>query len=143
MQGQANHFSRYAPEKIKYGIERYIKETDRLYSVLEDRLAGKRENPEKGQAQPRDYLVGAGKGKYSVADMNCFPWVRYHFWAGVTNKDMEKFPNLKKWLQRIGERDAVKAGIAVPEKSSIDDKSEEELEQAAKEASAWIMKGNK
>lgn len=55
MQGQANHFYRYAPEKIPYGIDRYINETKRLYGVLDRRLQG------------RDFLVGDGKGKYSVA----------------------------------------------------------------------------
>lgn len=55
MQGQANHFYRYAPEKIQYGIDRYINETKRLYGVLDRRL------------QDRDYLVGDGKGKYSIA----------------------------------------------------------------------------
>lgn len=55
MQGQANHFYRYAPEKIPYGIDRYINETKRLYGVLDQRLQG------------RDFLVGDGKGKYSIA----------------------------------------------------------------------------
>lgn len=55
MQGQANHFYRYAPEKIQYGIDRYINETKRLYRVLDDRL------------KDRDYLVGDGRGEYSIA----------------------------------------------------------------------------
>ena len=55
MQGQANHFYRYAPEKIQYGIDRYINETKRLYGVLDRRLQG------------REYLVGDDKGKYSIA----------------------------------------------------------------------------
>jgi hypothetical protein len=62
---QANHFYRYAPEKIPYGIKRYIDETKRLYSVLEDRLSGRWEGGNK-----RDYLVGDGKGKYTIADIN-------------------------------------------------------------------------
>jgi hypothetical protein len=71
----ANHFFRYAPEKIPYGIKRYLDETKRLYSVLEDRLAGKRENPAtteggKTQGGERDYVVGQGKGKYSFVDIN-------------------------------------------------------------------------
>ncbi|KAG8996623.1 glutathione S- transferase, nitrogen catabolite repression regulator, partial [Tulasnella sp. JGI-2019a] len=61
MQGQAAHFFRFAPEKIPYAIDRYITEVKRLYSVLESRL------------QSRDYLVGDGRGRYSIADMNCFP----------------------------------------------------------------------
>lgn len=73
---QANHFFRYAPEKIPYGINRYREETKRLYSVLEDRLAGKRENPAttdggKHEApEGREYVVGRGKGKYSFVDIN-------------------------------------------------------------------------
>ena len=58
MQGQANHFFRYAPTKIQYGIDRYQNETRRLYSVLDERLQG------------RDYLVGNGRGKYSIADIS-------------------------------------------------------------------------
>ncbi|KAG8916854.1 glutathione S- transferase, nitrogen catabolite repression regulator, partial [Tulasnella sp. 408] len=63
MQGQSNHFFRYAPEKIPYAIKRYNDETRRLYSVLESRLSNGRE-----------YLAGAGKGKFSFADVNGFPW---------------------------------------------------------------------
>ena len=79
MQGQSNHFFRYAPEKMyvsdlvlvlllivamcsPYGIKRYQDETRRLYSVLESRL------------QERDYLAGEGRGKFSIADINGFPW---------------------------------------------------------------------
>lgn len=62
MQGQANHFFRYAPEKIPYAINRYVEETKRLYSVLDGHLAG------------RDYIVGAGKGRYSIVDINAWPW---------------------------------------------------------------------
>lgn len=57
MQGQANHFVRYAPETIDYAVQRYGNETRRLYGVLEERLRG------------REYLVGKGKGRYSVADI--------------------------------------------------------------------------
>lgn len=142
MQGQANHFFRYAPEKIPYGINRYQKETERLYSVMEDRLAGRRENPtpkDGAEPQPRDWLVGKGKGKYSVVDINAFPWVRLHSWAGVS---VDKFPNLQSWLARNEARDAVKAGLDVPEPNSFDpNASQEELDAKAKEASKWIMKG--
>jgi glutathione S-transferase len=96
MQGQANHFFRYAPEKIPYGIKRYQNETKRLYSVLETRL------------QDRPYLVGE---KYSVADISTFTWVRWAPWAGI---ELGEFPALEKWAQRIEERDAVKKGLRVP-----------------------------
>lgn len=65
MQGQANHFFRYAPEKIEYGITRYQNETKRLYGVYEDHLTGKKDG------QKKDWLVG---GKYSLADMATQPW---------------------------------------------------------------------
>jgi glutathione S-transferase len=96
MQGQANHFFRYAPEKISYGIKRYQNETKRLYSVLETRL------------QDRTYLVGE---KYSVADISTFTWVRWAPWAGI---ELSEFPKLEKWAQRIEEREAVKKGLRVP-----------------------------
>ncbi|KAL0949761.1 hypothetical protein HGRIS_009800 [Hohenbuehelia grisea] len=62
MQGQANHFGRFAPEKVPYAIKRYLDETKRLYGVLEIRL------------KDRDWLAGPGKGKYSLADINVIPW---------------------------------------------------------------------
>jgi glutathione S-transferase len=96
MQGQANHFFRYAPEKIPYGIKRYQNETKRLYSVLETRL------------QDRTYLVGE---KYSVADISTFTWARWAPWAGI---ELSEFPKLEKWAQRIEEREAVKKGLRVP-----------------------------
>ena len=64
MQGQSNHFTRYAPEKIPYAVTRYQTETKRLYGTYDKHLAG------------RDWLVGHGKGKYSIAEMVTFPWVR-------------------------------------------------------------------
>jgi glutathione S-transferase len=57
---------RYAPEQIQYGKDRYINETKRLYGVLEKHLEG------------RDWLVGEGKGKYSIADCNAYPWLHLH-----------------------------------------------------------------
>ncbi len=95
MQGQANVFFRYAPEKIPFAIERYQKETRRLYEVLEGALA-------KGP-----YLAGA----YSIADIATYPWVRGHEWAGVS---IDGLPNLQRWLQELGERPAVQRGMEVP-----------------------------
>ncbi|KAG8853640.1 glutathione S- transferase, nitrogen catabolite repression regulator [Tulasnella sp. 330] len=130
MQGQAVHFFRYAPEKIPYGVNRYITETKRLYSVLESRLSS------------RDYLAGTGRGKYSIADMNGFPWVRGHAWAGITEEEFEKdFPNLKKWLGRIEERKAVYEGLGVPVRHQKMTKEDEE--EAVKEAQKWILTDRK
>lgn len=97
MQGQANMFYRYLPEKIPLAIERYQKETRRLYEVLDGQLA----------RQP--FLAG----DYSIADMATFPWVRIHDWAGV---GIEGLPHLQRWLTAVGERPAVVRGLAVPGK---------------------------
>ena len=95
MQGQANVFFRYAPEKIPFAIERYQKETRRLYEVLDRRL---------GEAE---YLAG----DYSIADIATWPWVSIHGWAGV---EVEGLANLQRWLEAVGARPAVQRGRAVP-----------------------------
>ncbi len=95
MQGQANVFFRYAPEKIPYAIERYQKETRRLYEVMEGALA------------QRPFLAG----EYSIADVATYPWVRGHEWAGVS---LEGLPNLQRWLAEVGSRPAVQRGMDVP-----------------------------
>jgi glutathione S-transferase len=95
MQGQANVWFRYMPEKVPLAITRYQNETRRLYEVLERRL---------GEAE---YLAG----DYSIADMATWPWVRIHGWAGV---EVEGLPNVRRWLDAIRARDAVQRGIAVP-----------------------------
>ncbi|KAI6034200.1 glutathione S-transferase [Pisolithus microcarpus] len=100
MQGQAHHFRHAAPEDIPYGKKRYTEETARLYGVLNIRLEG------------RDYLVGPGRGKLTIADLNAFPWVRLHQRAGI--ETLDAFPNVQAWLNRIAERPAVKAGLAIP-----------------------------
>ncbi|BGP49359.1 Glutathione S-transferase 2 [Rhodotorula kratochvilovae] len=131
MQGQANHFFRYAPEKIPYGIKRYQDETKRLYGVYEDHLAGKKDG------QKKDWLVG---GKYTFADMCSQPWIRMGFWAGV---DLEPFPHLSAWVERIEQRPATQAALKIPEQDSLsklkaDPKAAEEM---AAKASKWIMQG--
>lgn len=128
MQGQANHFFRYAPEKIPYGINRYQTETRRLYGVYEERL------------NDRDYLVGAGRGKYSYADICTVGWVRAHDWAGIS---IDPFPNLAAWLKRIEARPAVQLGLKVPHDPTADEhKSDPKwAEKKAEEARQWIMKG--
>jgi GST-like protein len=88
MAGQNHHFSQYAPEKIPYAIERYVKETNRLYGVLDRQLQGK------------EYIVG----EYSIADMACYPWIVPHARQG---QNLENFPNLKQWLETIQQRPAV------------------------------------
>jgi GSH-dependent disulfide-bond oxidoreductase len=95
MFGQAHHFLRAAPEPVPYGIERYTKETRRLYGVLDGRLG---EEP---------YLAG----EYSIADIATYPWVARHEWHKVELKD---FANVARWYRAIGERPAVARGMRVP-----------------------------
>ena len=104
-QGQLEHFNRFAKEKIPYAIERFRNETLRVYGVLEIRLSGKY------TGEPRDYLAGKGKGKYSVADIGTWTWVKGWEILGLTMEDMKQFPHLLKWIDRIAQRPAVKTGI--------------------------------
>ena len=93
MAGQNHHFSIYAPEKLPYAIERYVKETSRLYAVLDKRLAD------------REYIAGA----YSIADMASYPWVVPYERQG---QKLEDFPNLKRWFERIKARPATERAYA-------------------------------
>ncbi|MCJ1349631.1 hypothetical protein MMC31_007872 [Peltigera leucophlebia] len=103
-QGQTGHFVRLN-EKIPYAIERYRNETLRVYGVLEIQLSGK------FTGEPRDYLAGNGKGKYSVADIGTWPWVQGYANVGITEEEAKQFPHLLKWIARIAERPAVQRGI--------------------------------
>jgi GSH-dependent disulfide-bond oxidoreductase len=87
MAGQNHHFVRYAPEKIPYAIERYVKETNRLYGVLNKRLAG------------RTFIAG----DYSIADIACYPWTVSHEAQGQRLAD---FPHLQRWFETIRARPA-------------------------------------
>jgi len=89
MSGQNNHFSNYATDKIQYAMDRYRNEVNRLYGVMERRLAD------------RPFLAG----DYSIADMACYPWVVPHERQGQSIAD---FPHLKTWLDTIAARPAVK-----------------------------------
>src|SRR5438093_11168581 len=92
---QVHHFLRSAKEQVPYAIERYTKEKDRLYGVLDRRL---------GEAE---YLAG----EYSIADIATYPWVARYEWHKT---DLNTFPNVKRWFDAIGSRPAVKRGMAVP-----------------------------
>jgi len=96
MQGQASHFSRAAPEKIPYAIDRYINETKRLYSVLESRL------------EKSEYLAG---DSYGIADIKPFGWVRNAHRLGL---NLEEYPKLKAWLDKVAARPAVQRGLEIP-----------------------------
>ena len=133
MQGQANHFYRYAPEKIEYAINRYQTESKRLYQVLNDRLKEQRD------AGKGLWIVG---GKYSIADISCFSWINWAAWAGVEH---DNFNELNEWLKAIQGRDAVERGVNVPDKFELRErmKSKESADAYAKKNSNWIVKGMK
>jgi GST-like protein len=96
--GQVHHFLRSAPEPVPYAIERYSKETRRLYGVLNAHLAN------------NQYL----EGDYSIADIGTYPWVARFDWHKV---NLEDFPNVKRWFDEIGEREAVQRGMGVPSRN--------------------------
>ncbi len=95
MFGQAHHFIHSAPEKVPYGIERYSKETRRLYTVMNKHLVG------------NEYLAA----EYSIADIATYPWVARYVRHQVK---LEEFPNVKRWFDTISARPAVQRGMAVP-----------------------------
>lgn len=93
MAGQNGHFAVYAPEKIPYAIERYVKETRRLYSVMDKRLAD------------REFLAGA----YSIADIASYPWIVPHESHG---QSLAEHPNLQRWFETIKARPATQRAYA-------------------------------
>ena len=112
MAGQNHHFSQYAPEKLPYAIERYVKETGRLYAVMNKRLAD------------REFLAG----KYSIADMACYPWVVPHQRQG---QNLDDFPHLKRWFETIRARPAVVRAYAraasINTRPTVDDEAKKIL----------------
>jgi GST-like protein len=93
MAGQNHHFALYAPEKLPYAIDRYVKETSRLYAVLDKRLKG------------RDFILGS---QYSIADMAAYPWVI----PDRQGQDIDDFRNLKRWKAAIRSRPATERAYA-------------------------------
>jgi len=96
MMGQANVFFRYAPEKIPYAIDRYQRESRRLFEVMERQL------------KDNTYIAGE---EYTIADIALHSWVAGHEWSGVS---IDGLPGLKRWLDLVGARPAVIKGRAVP-----------------------------
>ncbi|MBF24697.1 MAG: thiol:disulfide oxidoreductase [Pusillimonas sp.] len=94
MAGQNHHFNQYAPEKIAYAIDRYVRETARLYAVLNKRLAD------------REFIAG---NEYTIADMASYPWIVSH---PKQQQNLDDFPNLKRWFNNIAERPATKRAYA-------------------------------
>ena len=93
MAGQNNHFNNYAVEKLQYAMDRYRNEVNRLYGVLNARLAD------------RPYMAG----EYSIADMASYPWIAIH---ERQHQKIEDFPNIKRWLDAIKARPAVERAYA-------------------------------
>jgi GSH-dependent disulfide-bond oxidoreductase len=106
MAGQNHHFATYAPEKLPYAIDRYVKETGRLYAVLNKRLAG------------REFICG----DYSIADMACYPWVQ----PDRQGQNIEDFPHLQRWLERIRVRPATTRAYALAKEINPKPKMDDE-----------------
>lgn len=96
MAGQNHHFSMYAPEKVPYAIERYVKETGRLYGVLNKNL------------ENREWVSG---DQYSIADMAIYPWIVPH---QAQSQNLNDFPHLKRWFEKMAARPAVIKAYEIP-----------------------------
>ncbi|CAM5405962.1 glutathione binding-like protein [Alcaligenes faecalis] len=96
MAGQNHHFNVYAPVKIEYAIDRYVRETGRLYGVLNKHL------------EQRDFIAG----DYSIADMASYPWIVSH---QRQSQNLDDFPHLKRWFERISARPATERAYALVE----------------------------
>lgn len=96
MAGQNHHFNVYAPVKIEYAIDRYVRETGRLYGVLNKHL------------EQRDFMAG----DYSIADMASYPWIVSH---QRQSQNLDDFPHLKRWFERISARPATERAYALVE----------------------------
>src|SRR3546814_8194187 len=99
MAGQNHNFNTYAQEKITYAIDRYVRETNRLYGVLNKRLAD------------REFVAG----DYSIADMAAYPWIVPHAKQG---QDLNDFPHLQRWFNAIAARPATQRAYALNRKST-------------------------
>ena len=92
---QAGYFLNRAPEPVPHAVERFVDEAERIYGVVDRRLA------------EAEFLAGA----YSIADIASYPWMRNHPRFGL---DIADYPNVQRWLQIISERQAVQRGLAIP-----------------------------
>ncbi|MFP3944000.1 MAG: glutathione binding-like protein, partial [Alphaproteobacteria bacterium] len=124
MMGQCNVWFRYYPEKVQPAIDRYQSESARLFGVLDHQL------------KDHEYLAG----DYSIADIAHWSWVRSYKWSGI---DIEPFPHLKHWIDRIRARPAVDRGIKVPYDAAERLKKQLDEEAFAKEAFKMVETGKK
>ncbi|MCB1381768.1 MAG: glutathione S-transferase N-terminal domain-containing protein [Notoacmeibacter sp.] len=114
MCGQAHHFRGYAPETIPYAVDRYTNDVNRLYGVMNRRLAD------------REFLAG----DYSIADMACIGWVKPFKRQG---QDLDDFPNVKRWFETMMARPAVQRGIAAGEQKRLS------INEMTKDREAWNL----
>jgi len=121
MAGQNHHFSQYAAEKIPYAIDRYVKETNRLYAVLDKRLAD------------REYIAG----DYSIADMMSWPWIVPYERQG---QKLEDFPHLKRWFETMKARPGVARGFAVGKELRVPQMTEEAKKVLFGQSAATVKK---
>ena len=110
MLGQNHHFGSYAPEKIPYAINRYVKETERLYGVLNTQLEG------------REFIAG----DYSIADMACYPWIVPY---QTQQQNLDDFPHLKRWFEAIQARPAVQQAYEIAQTISSESTMTEEAKK--------------
>ena len=94
--GQVHHFKRAAKEQVPYALERFGKEAERVYGVLDGRLAG------------NEWLAA---GEYTIADIATYPWVSRYDWQEIY---LGRFPNVKRWFDTISPRPAVQKGMFIP-----------------------------
>ena len=125
--GNSDHFTRYTPTQIEYGISRYQNETRRLYSVIDTHLS----------ANKIPYLTGS---KCTIADIAHWGWVASAGWSGV---DIDEFPALKEWEDRMAARPGVEKGRHVPDPHKIKEllKDRAKMERHATESRAWVQAG--
>jgi len=110
MMGQATVFNRYFEDRLPKVIDRYVRESRRLFGVMDARLA------------EHEFLAG----DYSIADIACFPWVRGHEWAQIP---IDGFDHLKRWFDTIAARPAVQRGLLVPEPPKPAEMEEKTVQQ--------------
>ncbi|KAL3491653.1 glutathione S-transferase [Aspergillus germanicus] len=127
MQGQANHFARFADQKYPYALNRYVHESRRLYRVLDTQLA----------KNPHGYIVG---DRVTIADIAIWPWVAAYKFSGIPS--IEEFAFVKSWLYKLLARPGFERGRNVPKPHvhlALNDLSEEELDERAQYGVKWIQ----
>ncbi|KAJ5200969.1 hypothetical protein N7449_005772 [Penicillium cf. viridicatum] len=130
-QGQATHFLRHVPERIPYALDRYHNETRRLYSVLEKQLSQK----------TKGYIVG---DKFTIVDIAFWSLAATTPWAGL---DLDEFPAVKEWYERLLQRPSIRKGMNVPEPHGVialaGDKDGELTKKFEEFHRKWVIDGMK